>query len=178
MEIEGKRIATSFPKILQGFLTEKNITAEIVPFSGSVEIAPNLGISDLICDLVSTGSTLKMNGLEEFQTIFTSQSVLICSQAFNPEKKELLEKFLMRIRATLLSRNTKYIMMNAPRMALSEIQKILPGLSSPTVTSLANPEMVSIASVVREDRFWETIENLKSAGASGIIVLPIEKIIL
>ena len=176
--LEGKRIATSFPRILKKYLKKANITADIVPFSGSVEIAPNLKISDFICDLVSTGSTLETNGLVEIESIFKSQSILIASKNFNSEKKELLERFLMQLRATLLAKNTKYIMMNAPRLALPKIQKLAPGLDSPTVTSLANPEMISIASVVREDQFWETIEKLKLCGASGILVLPIEKIIL
>lgn len=178
MDISGKRIATSFPKILQSYLDKNNIKAEIVPFSGSVEIAPRLGIADLICDLISTGSTLKMNGLQELENIFDSQAVLLASKNFNPQKKEWLEKFLMRIRTTLLAGNSKYIIMNAPRSALKKIQELVPGLNSPTVTPLVNPEMISIASVVREDQFWETIEKMKSLGASGILVQPIEKIIL
>jgi len=175
---KNKRIATSFPNILKKYLKTKNISADIVSFSGSVEIAPNLEIADLICDLVSTGSTLRMNGLEEIETIFNSQAVLIASQKFNPAKKELFDKFLMRIRATILARDTKYIIMNAPRSALPKIQKLAPGLDSPTVTPLADPELISIASVVSEDKFWKTIEKLKECGATGILVLPIEKMIL
>ncbi len=124
LEISEKRIATSFPNILKKYLDRKRITAEIVQFSGSVEIAPNLEIADLICDLVSTGSTLRMNGLAEIETIFNSQAVLIASKKFDPEKKELLDKFLLRIQATLLAKNTKYIVMNAPRSALKKIQKL------------------------------------------------------
>ncbi len=178
ISIYQKRIATSFPNILKKYLDQKKTKAEIVPFSGSVEITPNLEIADLICDLVSTGSTLRMNGLEEIETIFKSQATLISLRNFDSSKKDILDKFMMRIRATLLARNTKYIIMNAPRLALPEIRKLAPGLASPTVTSLSDYEMISIASVILEDKFWQTIEQLKTLGASGILVLPIEKMIL
>ena len=197
--LENKRIATSFPRILQNFLNQEKTTAEIVSFSGSVEIAPNLGVADLICDLVSTGSTLKMNGLEEIKTIFKSQAVLISTNNCPPSKslssakvgrdsggrksreiskKDLLEKFLTRIRATILAKNKKYIVFNLERKNLAKVSQVFPGLKSPTISNLADPDWISVATVVEENVFWETIEKLQKMGAQGILVTPIEKIIL
>ena len=174
----GKKIATSYPKLLGEFLRKKKIKAEVIPFSGSVEIAPTLGIADAVCDLVSTGSTLRMNGLVELDRIFASEAVLIARKDFLQGSSELLENFLMRIRSTLQAKKSKYIVMNAPKSALARIQKFVPGIKSPTISPLADPNFVSVASVVDEDVFWETIEKLRAAGASGILVLPIEKMIL
>lgn len=176
-DLEGKRIATSYPKILQGYLDKKNITAKIITLSGSVEIAPNLGTAEAICDLVSTGSTLKMNGLVEREEIFFSESVLVGSGDLDPEKSEILEKFLTRIGAVILAKKFKYVVMNLERAKLPKLTKILPGLKSPTISDLTDTSWVSVATVVEETVFWDTVEKLKSIGAEGILVTPIEKLI-
>jgi len=178
INIENKKIATSYPETLGKYLKKKKIKAEIVKLSGSVEIAPKLKLADAICDLVSTGSTLKINGLIELETILHSNAVLIANKKISEEKKEILDKFLNRIRAVIQAQKYKYILMNAPRSALKNIQKLIPGLKNPTISPLSDSDFVSIASVVEENKFWETIEKLKSCGATGILVLPIEKMIL
>ena len=177
-KLSQKRIATSYPNILASFLESKSIEAKIIKISGSVEIAPTLNVSDAICDLVSTGSTLKMNGLKEFQTIFKSEVVLVSSQDFPEDKQDILKNFLIRVRAVLSAQKFKYVIMNAPKNSLDEIKQLLPGLKDPTVSDLSGGDWVSVASVVEENVFWETIEKLKTAGATGILVLPIEKMIL
>ncbi len=178
--LENKRIATSYKKIVQKYLLEKNIKAEVVELSGSVEIAPKLGVADAIADLVSTGSTMKMNGLKEVLTIFKSESILFSSQEKfeNPEKQELFEKFIMRLRAVLRAKKSKYVVMNLERKNLEKFEEIFQGLKSPTITNLADEKWVSVATVIEENIFWETIEKLKEIGAEGILVMPIEKIIL
>ena len=178
LTLKGKRIATSYPNILQQFLKKKKIIAEIVELSGSVEIAPKLGIADAICDLVSSGSTLKVNGLQEIEQIFFSEVVLVAQKKLSAEKARIFEKLLIRIQAVLEAKKYKYILMNAPKAALPEITKLIPGLKNPTISPLFDEKSVSIASVVEEDKFWETIEKLKKYGASGILVMPIEKMIL
>jgi ATP phosphoribosyltransferase len=177
LDLNGKKIATTFPVILQQYLSEKNLKAKIIPFEGSVEITPNIGLADAICDIVSTGSTLKMNGLIELDTVFESEAVLVGAKDMPTTKDLLLQNFLLRLRATLQAKQTKYIVMNAPRESLPKIQSLVPGMKSPTVTELANPDFLSISSVVSEDDFWETIQQLKSFGATDILVMPIEKII-
>ncbi|MFA6435868.1 MAG: ATP phosphoribosyltransferase [Candidatus Gracilibacteria bacterium] len=179
-DLEGKRIATSYPTILKRWLKTKGISASIVMVKGSVEITPSLNIADAVCDLVSTGTTLKTNGLEAMEVVLESEALLIGNVASfkNPKLKLDLDRFLMRVRATLAARRFKYVMMNAPEKAFDAIRKILPGLESPTVVPLATRGMVAIHSVVPEDRFWEVMEQLKEAGASGILVTPIEKMIL
>jgi ATP phosphoribosyltransferase len=177
LDLNGKKIATTFPVILQQYLSEKNLQAKIIPFEGSVEITPNIGLADAICDIVSTGSTLKMNGLIELDTVFESEAVLIGLKDMPIATAVLLQNFLIRLRSTLQAQKTKYIVMNAPRESLSKIQSLVPGMKSPTVTELANPDFLSISSVVSEDDFWETIQQLKSFGAADILVMPIEKII-
>jgi ATP phosphoribosyltransferase len=176
--LQGKKIATTYPLLLKKFLDEKNIRAEIHEISGSVEIAPGIGLADAIVDLVSSGSTLFMNGLKEVETILHSEAALIRHPALGSEKQQLLEKLLFRIRAVRKARHTKYILLNAPNENLGEIIALLPGMKSPTVLPLADPGWSSVHSVVNEDDFWEIIEKLKLAGAQGILVVPIEKMIL
>ncbi|MEP7257043.1 MAG: ATP phosphoribosyltransferase [Flavitalea sp.] len=176
--LQGKRIATSYPVILKKFLDENNITAEIHEISGSVEIAPGIGLADAIVDLVSSGSTLFMNGLKEVQSILKSEAVLIRNTKLDDGKKALLEKLLFRIRAVKKARNNKYILLNAPNNNLDKIISLLPGMKSPTVLPLAKPGWSSVHSVLNENDFWDIIEKLKEAGAEGILVVPIEKMII
>ena len=174
----NKRVATSYPVILSDYFRSHNITAEIEELSGSVEIAPGIGLADAICDIVSSGSTLLMNGLREVETIIKSQAVIIANRNLRDEKKEILEKLLFRIRAVRNARENKYILLNAPEESVPEISKILPGMKSPTVLPLAEKGWCSLHSVVKEDEFWERIDQLKAEGAEGILVIPIEKMIL
>lgn len=176
--LNGKRIATSYPVILQEYLDNNKINAEIHEISGSVEIAPGIGLADAICDLVSSGSTLLMNGLKEAETILESQSVLIRNKTLDAEKLRLLEKLLFRIRSVKKAKNNKYILLNAPNDKLSEIIGLLPGMKSPTVLPLASSGWSSVHSVIDENDFWDIIEQLKAAGAQGILVVPIEKMIV
>lgn len=176
--LENKKIATSYPNILRKYLKENQIKAEIIELSGSVEIAPKLKIADAIFDSVATGNTLESNNLKEFEQIFYSEAVLVTRKDLPKNKKELLEKLLLRIKTVLMAQKYKYILMNAPVKSVEKIKKIVPGLKNPTISPLSDKNYVSIASVVEEDKFWETIEKLKDCGASGIIVQPIEKMIL
>jgi ATP phosphoribosyltransferase len=176
--LQGKRIATSYPVILQKYLDDNKIAAEIHEISGSVEIAPGIGLAEVICDLVSSGSTLFMNGLKEVETIIESQAVLIKNKELHEEQLQLLEKLLFRVRAVKKAVHTKYILLNAPNEKLQEIFSLLPGMRSPTVLPLAEPGWSSVHSVLSEDEFWEKIEQLKAAGAQGILVVPIEKMIV
>ena len=176
--LNGKRIATSYPVILQEYLDNHKINAEIHEISGSVEIAPGIGLADAICDLVSSGSTLLMNGLKEAETILESQSVLIRNKKLEPEKLRLLEKLLFRIISVKKAKNNKYILLNAPNEKLKEIIGLLPGMKSPTVLPLASSGWSSVHSVIDENDFWDIIEQLKTAGAQGILVVPIEKMIV
>ncbi len=176
-DLDGKDIATSYPNLLGKFLKEKGVSAKIHEISGSVEIAPGIGLADGVCDIVSSGSTLISNGLKEVEKIFFSQAVLIGSKNLSAEKQEILEKLLFRINAVLAARNTKYIKLNAPNDSIEKITSLLPGVKSPSVSPLAKEGWSSIGSVVKENEFWEVIENLRDAGAEGILVLPIEKII-
>ncbi len=176
--LQNKKIATTYPLLLGKFLKEKNIRAEIHEISGSVEIAPGIGLADAIVDLVSSGSTLFMNGLKEVETILHSEAVLIRHPELGLTQQEILEKFVFRIRSVRKARHTKYILLNAPNEKLSEIISMLPGMKSPTVLPLAEPGWSSVHSVVNENDFWDIIEKLKNAGAQGILVVPIEKMIL
>jgi ATP phosphoribosyltransferase len=176
--LQGKKIATSYPVILQQFLDKQGIQAEIHEISGSVEIAPGIGLADAICDLVSSGSTLFMNGLVEAETILQSQAVLIKNKALGSEQQVLLDKLLFRIKAVKKAKNNKYILLNAPNDHLEEIISLLPGMKSPTVLPLAEAGWSSVHSVLNENEFWEIIEKLKLAGAQGILVVPIEKMII
>jgi ATP phosphoribosyltransferase len=174
----NKKIATSYPKLLTDFLNKNKIKAEIEEISGSVEIAPGIGLADAICDIVSSGSTLLTNGLHEAETILKSQAVIISSKNLDADKKKILDNLLFRIRAVKNAKENKYILLNAPESAIKRICEILPGMKSPTVLPLAEKGWCSLHSVVREDEFWESITQLKAAGAEGILVIPIEKMIL
>lgn len=176
--LNNQKIATSYPKLLNKFLEKHQVTAEIHSISGSVEIAPSIGLADAICDVVSTGSTLLSNGLKEVECILKSEAVLIANTLLNKGKNELLQKLRFRIDAVRKSKHNKYILLNAPNDKLESICKILPGMKSPSILPLAEPGWSSVHSVVNEDQFWEIIEQLKKEGAQGILVLPIEKMIL
>lgn len=176
--LKNKKIATTYPVLVSKFLKEKNIPAEIHEISGSVEIAPGIGLADAIVDLVSSGSTLFMNGLKEVETILHSEAVLIRNPLLGEAKMDILEKLLFRIRSVRKARHTKYILLNAPNQKLTEIISLLPGMKSPTVLPLAEPGWSSVHSVLNENEFWDIIEKLKGAGAQGILVVPIEKMIL
>lgn len=176
--LQGKKIATSYPVITQQFLDKHRIQAEIHEISGSVELAPGIGLADAVCDLVSSGSTLFMNGLEEAETILKSQAVLIKSKKLDAEITRLIEALLFRIRAVKKAANNKYVLLNAPNDSLEKIIALLPGMKSPTVLPLAQEGWSSVHSVLSEHEFWEKIEQLKGAGAQGILVVPIEKMIL
>jgi ATP phosphoribosyltransferase len=176
--LAGRRIATSYPVIVQQFLDEKGVNAEIHEISGSVEIAPGIGLADAICDLVSSGSTLFMNGLKEAETILQSQAILIRNTDLDAARQQLLERLLFRIQSVKKAKNNKYILLNAPNEKLSEIIALLPGMKSPTVLPLAEPGWSSVHSVLNENDFWQIIEQLKAAGAQGILVVPIEKMIV
>lgn len=175
--LRGKRIATSYPGLLQKFLQSHQVEAEIHEISGSVEIAPGIGLADAICDLVSTGSTLLTNGLREVETVLQSEAVLARPQQLSVEKEALLQRLLFRIEAVQQASRNKYILLNAPNDRLSTIIALLPGIKSPTVLPLALPGWSSLHSVIEENQFWEVIEQLKLAGAEGILVVPIEKMI-
>ncbi len=176
---QGKRIATSYPASLRQFLQKEKIDAEIIELSGSVEIAPTLKIADAICDLVSTGATLRTNGLKEVVTVLESQSVLVQTRKpLSDLQQETIDRLKQRVDGVLKAEHIKYIMMNAPKSALDAIKKILPGMEAPTVIPLTSDgEKIAIHAVARENIFWDTMEKLKKAGASSILVVPIEKII-
>jgi ATP phosphoribosyltransferase len=174
----NKKVATSYPKILSDFFKKNDITAEIEEISGSVEIAPGIGLADAVCDIVSSGSTLLTNGLHEVETIMKSQAVIIGNKKLSPEKQAILNRLLFRIRAVKNANENKYILLNAPQSSIARICDILPGMKSPTILPLVEKGWYSIHSVVKEDEFWERIDQLKEAGAEGILVIPIEKMIL
>jgi ATP phosphoribosyltransferase len=177
--LRGKRIATTYPHLLGRFLEEHSIAAEIVTLSGAVEIAPRLGRADLICDLVSTGSTLQANHLREVETVLESHAVLIRTPiALAPGKDEWVERLMLRIEGVEQVKESKYIMLHAPRSALPAIRRLLPGSESPTIIPLeGSPDRVAVHAVCRENVFWETLESLKAAGASALLVLPVEKML-
>ena len=177
-DLNGLRVATSYPKTVVDYFSSKGIIVDIHQISGSVEIAPNIGLSDAIVDIVSSGSTLFKNGLKEVEVILKSEAVLAVSPQISKEAKQLLQKLQFRIQAVLRSRKSKYILMNVPNDKISEISKILPVLKSPTVMPLAEEGWSSVHSVIDEDKFWEVIDQLKEAGAEGILVCPIEKMVL
>lgn len=176
--LNGKKIATSYPTLVRDFLDKNNLEAEIHEISGSVEIAPGIGLADVICDLVSSGSTLFMNGLKEAEIILYSQSALIKSPSLSQEKEAILQKLLFRIQTVKTARNKKYILMNIANEKISDIVKILPGLKSPTILPLAEKGWSSLHTVLSENEFWDNVEAFKSAGAIDILVLPIEKMVL
>jgi ATP phosphoribosyltransferase len=176
--LNGKRIATSYPNSLRQFMDEHQIEAEIHEISGSVEIAPNIGLADAICDLVSSGSTLFKNGLEEKEIILKSEACIVKNHQLSASRQAILDQIVFRIQSVLKARNNKYILMNAPADQTETIINILPGMKSPTVMPLAKSGWNSIHTVIDESKFWEIIDQLKAAGAEGILVVPIEKMIL
>jgi ATP phosphoribosyltransferase len=174
----GKRIATSYPNILRDYFRKENILVSIEEIGGSVEIAPGIGLADAIFDIVSTGSTLTMNGLKEVETVVYSEAVLIAGQELPSGKQDILDKLCFRISAVRNAAEHKYILLNAPNESINDICRILPGMKSPTVLPLATEGWSSLHSVVKEDAFWDVIDQLKALGAQGILVSPIEKMIL
>lgn len=176
--LEGKRIATSYPLLVQQYLDKNKVQAEIHEISGSVEIAPGIGLADAVADLVSSGSTLFMNGLKEVETILKSQAVLVRNNDLTVQQLQLLDKLLFRIRTVKKAKRNKYVLLNAPNDQLDKIIGLLPGMKSPTVLPLAESGWSSVHSVLSEDEFWEKIEQLKAAGAQGILVVPIEKMVI
>ena len=177
-DLNGKKIATSYPVILNTFLNEKKIAASIHEISGSVEIAPRIGLADAICDLVSSGSTLFTNELKEIETILFSEAVLIGNKTLSTQKRIILESLLFRIRSVKKAKNNKYVLLNAPNDKLDTICSLLPGMKSPTILPLAEPGWSSVHSVINESDFWNVIEQLKANGAQGILIIPIEKMII
>ncbi|PIF45745.1 ATP phosphoribosyltransferase [Chryseobacterium sp. 52] len=175
---QGKKIATSYPNTLKNFLEKKGITSDIHIISGSVEIAPNIGLADGICDIVSSGSTLFKNGLRETVTLLKSEAVLAKTSLLNAEKETILQKFLFRIQSVLRAKNSKYILMNVPDNKIQDIASVLPVLKSPTVIPLAEKGWSSIHSVIDEERFWEVIDELKENGAQDILIIPIDKMVI
>ncbi|MBW7674505.1 ATP phosphoribosyltransferase [Chryseobacterium chendengshani] len=175
---QGKKIATSYPNTLKKFLNENNIEADIHVISGSVEIAPNIGLADGICDIVSSGSTLFKNGLRETLTILKSEAVLAKTSQLSSEKENILEKLLFRIKAVLKAKNSKYILMNVPNEKIADISNVLPVLKSPTVIPLAEEGWSSIHSVIDEERFWDVIDELRENGAQDILIIPIDKMVI
>ncbi|TAE14602.1 MAG: ATP phosphoribosyltransferase [Bacteroidetes bacterium] len=176
-DLNGMKIATSYPQILRNYLKRHNIKAHIHEISGSVEIAPSIGLAQAICDIVSSGSTLMSNGLKEVETVMQSESVLIATPNLTQSKKNILEQLRFRIQSVRKAQEYKYILMNVPNHAIERVSKILPVLKSPTILPLALEGWSSLHSVVREDEFWRVISQLKEAGAEGILVIPIERMV-
>jgi ATP phosphoribosyltransferase len=174
---EGKKIATSYPNTLRAYLEKQNISAELHVISGSVEIAPNIGLADGICDIVSSGSTLFKNGLEEVLVMFESEACLVKNKNLSPEKQEILDKLQFRLDSVLRARNFRYILMNIPTEKIEKVNKILPVLKSATVLPLLQEGWSSLHSVIERNKFWEVIDELKQEGATDILVLPIEKMV-
>jgi len=179
-DLSGHRIATSYPQILKRYLKEKRIDGKVIEISGSVEITPSLDVADAICDLVSTGSTLRIHELVPIEVVLKSEAVLVGhpSSLEDPAKRALIDRLRARLRSHLLARKTKYVMMNAPEEALEEIQEILPGMKSPTVVPLARKGMIAVHTAVPEEFFWEVIEKLQGTGATDILVVPVEKMVV
>ncbi len=175
--LNGKRIATSYPVLLDKYLKDNGLEADIHPISGSVEVTPGLGLADAIFEIVSSGSTLLSNGLKEVETVLESEAVLIAKPGLEDQLNNLLRQLLFRIRAVQKAANNKYILLNAPREKLDEITALIPGVKSPTVMPLAKEGWCSLHSVISEDDFWEVIDQLKEAGAEGILIAPIEKMV-
>lgn len=174
----GKKIATSYPNILKKFLDKNNIKAEIHEISGSVEIAPGIGLADSIFDIVSSGSTLISNGLAEVETVMYSEAVIASSKNLSPAKQQILDKLIFRLRSVQKAEKNKYIVLNAPYDKVDKIKEIIPGMKSPTVVPLVKEGWCSVHSVLQESDFWEVIDKLQECGAQGILVIPIEKMIV
>ncbi|MEM9361540.1 MAG: ATP phosphoribosyltransferase [Bacteroidota bacterium] len=176
-DFEGKRIATSYPNTVKDYFASKGVNADLHIINGSVEIAPNIGLADGICDIVSSGSTLFKNNLKEVEVILKSEAVLAVSPKISNERREILNKLRFRIQSVLEARNSKYVLLNAPNEKLDDILALLPGMRSPTVLPLAEKGWSSVHTVIQQDTFWEVIDELKQAGAEGILVCPIEKMV-
>jgi len=177
-DLQGKRIATSYPETVKKFLKKQHINAQLHTISGSVEIAPNIGLADGICDIVSSGSTLFKNGLKEIEVLLYSEAVLAVSPKISADTKEILSKIQFRIQSVLKGQNSKYVLLNAPNTQLDAILKLLPGMRSPTVLPLAEKGWSSVHTVISKNQFWEIIDELKQNGAEGILVCPIEKMVI
>ena len=177
-DFEGKRIATSYPNTVRNYLKTKGVQADIHIINGSVEIAPNIGLADAICDIVSSGSTLFKNNLKEVEIMLKSEAILAVSPKISKERRELLKKIQFRIQSVLQARQSKYVLLNAPNEKLNQVLNLLPGMRSPTVLPLAQDGWSSVHTVINKDKFWEVIHRLKEAGAEGILVCPIEKMVL
>jgi ATP phosphoribosyltransferase len=177
-DLNGLNIATTYPVILSKFLKKQSVKSSIHRISGSSEITPSVGLADAIFDIVSSGSTLMSNGLKEVETVMNSEAILIANSELNDEKKRILDKLVFRFRAVNKAKNYKYILLNTPNKSITKISKILPGMKSPTIMPLALEGWSSLHTVIEEDEFWEVIESLKKAGAQGILVTPIEKMII
>ncbi|TXK79402.1 ATP phosphoribosyltransferase [Mesonia sp. K4-1] len=177
-DLKGKKIATSYPNTVKNYLAKQNITADLHQISGSVEIVPSIGLADAIVDIVSSGSTLFKNNLKEVEQILTSEAVLAVSPKISAEANEISEKLQFRIQSVLKARTSKYVLLNAPNNKIEDIIKILPGMKSPTVLPLAEEGWSSLHSVINEEAFWEVIDELKNNGAEGILICPIEKMVL
>jgi ATP phosphoribosyltransferase len=177
-QFEGKSIATSYPNLTNQFLLKNGVKAEMHEISGSVEIAPSIGLAEGICDIVSTGGTLLSNGLKEVATVFESQAVMISNKSLSADKNSILEKLLFRIDSVQRGQNAKYVVLNVQEQNIEKVTALLPGMKSPSVLPLATKGWFSLHSVIEENDFWNIIENLRDAGAEGILVLPIEKMIL
>ncbi len=177
-DFEGKRIATSYPNTVRNYFEEKGVNADLHIINGSVEIAPNIGLADAICVIVSSGSTLFKNNLKEVEVMLKSEAVLAVSPNISEERKDILRKLQFRIQSVLQARKSKYVLLNAPNDKLDEILKLLPGMRSPTVLPLAEEGWSSVHTVINKDKFWEVIDELKQVGAEGILVCPIEKMVL
>ncbi len=175
---QGKKIATSYPVTLKQYLDKNGITADIHIISGSVEIAPNIGLADGICDIVSSGSTLFKNGLRETQVIMKSEAVLVKSNNLSETQEQLLDKLVFRIKAVLKAKNSKYILMNVKNENIEAVSQLLPVLKSPTILPLAEPGWSSLHSVINESQFWDVIDELKKAGAEDILIVPIDKMVI
>jgi ATP phosphoribosyltransferase len=179
-DLKGKTIATSYPNILKKYLAENKIDSKVIEISGSVEIAPSLGVADLICDIVSTGTTLMMNKLKKSFTVFESEAVLISNKWLQEDKEKyaVLSDLILRIRSVLSAKNSKYLMMNVPKINLDKVIGLIPSLKSPTILHLADEESLAVHAVIPSDQFWKIIGDLKAAGASGILLFPIENMII
>lgn len=177
-DFSGRRVATSYPRILSDYFRSRSVTAEIHEINGSVEIAPSIGLADAVCDLVSSGSTLFTNGLREVETVMSSEAVLIARKGLNGDAAKILDKLVFRLRSVRAASQNKYILLNAPKKNVDRIAAILPGMRSPTVVPLADPEWVSLQSVIGEPEFWNVVDELREAGAEGILVVSIDQMII
>ncbi len=177
-DLEGKRIATSYPNTVLQYLNQKGVTSDLHIINGSVEIAPNIGLADAVCDIVSSGSTLFKNNLKEVEVLLQSEAVLAVSPKAGAEQHKILEQLRFRLQSVLEARNNRYVLMNAPNESLEAIISLLPGMRSPTVLPLAESGWSSIHTVINKDRFWEVLDQVKKEGAEGILVCPIEKMIV